>query len=105
MVFLLIQKNLAKMGITKQQSRRAHPIDGKILMEILMLAINAILQFIYLAHDAKGFRECTESIYMTSIGIAAFVLFASLIVKMNEVFEFIDEADKTVEETKSKFRV
>lgn len=103
MVFLLIQKNLAKMGITKPQSQRARPFSVKILMEILMLGINAILQFIFLVHDASGFRECTESIYMTSIAIVTFVCFASLIFKTNEIYEFIAVADRTVEETKSKF--
>lgn len=102
MVFLLTQKNLTKMGISKRQSQQAYPFSVKILMEILMLGLNAIVQFIFLVHDASGFRECTESIYMTSIGMVSFVCFASLIFKMTEIYKFVDVADQTVEETKSK---
>lgn len=103
MVFLLIQKNLAKIGISKQQSQQAHPFNGKILIGTVVLGINAILQFIFLAHDAHGFRELTESIYMTSIGIAIFICYVSFAFKIDEIYGFIDVADGTVEETKSMY--
>lgn len=102
MVFLLIQRNLAKIGIKKQQSQQAHPFNGKVLIGTVVLFMNAILQFIYLVHDAHGFREFTESIYMTSIGISTFICYVSLALKADEIYGFIDVADNTVEETKSK---
>lgn len=61
MVFLLIQTNLAKIGISKPQLQQAHPFNGKILIGTVVFGINAIVQFIFLVQDAEGFRGYTES--------------------------------------------
>lgn len=56
MIFKLIQKNFAFIGITVEQSIQAHPFNGRILFGFLLCGVNIFHQYMFLFTEARGFR-------------------------------------------------
>lgn len=54
---------------------------------------------VFLVYVAKSFEEYTNSIYITSVSVALFVTLSFLVRRMANLFEFIDNLDKIVDES------
>lgn len=89
MIFKLVQKNLVILGISKKQS--IYSFYGKALIGFLLLGINVLSHFQFLSHDDITFEEYTESLYMTTIAVLSLLCYASMILKNEEYFDFIDK--------------
>lgn len=102
MLFELIQKNFAIIGITLEQSMQTHPFNGRILFGFLLLSMNIFHQYMFLFKEACGFREHIESIYMASIGTVSFVCFATVVFKMDLLFKLIKKTEEMIIKSESK---
>lgn len=94
MIFQLVQRNLSILGISKLDSDRSFRI--KVLIGCFLQATHIAIRLIFLFHEANGFREYSESIFMISVTVVDFWAYANLVYKRKELFEFIDGSEKLV---------
>lgn len=104
MLFVLIQKNFAVMGITFEQSTQVHSFNERIRLGFLILGMNIFHQYMYILDEANGFQEYTESIYMASIGTVSFLCFSTVVFKMARLFELIKKAEELIAKSESKLK-
>lgn len=86
------------MGITKNPSEQ---ILAKILI-LIAFGLNVISQYINISIAPNTFEEYTECIYFTSVGTMIFVIYIIVIFEREKLFEFIDEIEKTLQNSEGK---
>lgn len=99
-LFQITQKNLAILGIDRNQSTQKHPFNGRILLGFFLFGLFIILTSTFFFHEASSFREYTETIYTLSGTIACTVAFTSTIFKMKMLFNFIAMSENIVDISK-----
>lgn len=104
MLFELVQKNFAIMGITLTQSMQVNSFNGRIRFGFILLGMNIFHQYMYILNEAHGFQEYTESIYMASIGTVSFLCFSTVVFKMTRLFELIKKAEELIAKSESKLK-
>lgn len=87
------------LGITAQ----SHAFNMRNLLTILVFGIMLFIVGEFLFCEASGFKEYTESIYISSIILAIFVTFIFVIWNKENIFLFIDCFEKTAETSKYQF--
>lgn len=97
-IFQTVQKNLAILGISSMQSNQAF-YNRKYLLYLLLSGSLIIMNCVFLIYVAKSFKEYTDSIYITSVSIALFISLSFLIRRMRNLFEFIDNLEKIVDDS------
>lgn len=90
LVFGIFQKNAALIGIDPHQLERNHPFNTKNLMCFFVLGILTIFSDLYFIFIASTFGEYTQSVYITSMSNAVFLVFTIAIWQMSSLFQFID---------------
>lgn len=95
-VFQTTQKNFAMMGISRKLATQAYPLNVRILMGFLILYSLAIFNLIYTIYYAKTFAEYTQSVYVFSLGALIILALFIVILKVNKLFELIDNCNSIV---------
>lgn len=96
-IFQPALKFLATHGITPQN----HPFNWRNLLILVVFVIGLILICSFLFVVASTFKEYTESIYVSSVGILIFSMYLNVIWNKANIFQFIDCWEKIAD--KSKF--
>lgn len=89
-----VRRNYAILGISPtHQSTQKYPFDGKVLFGFLLFGCTIILQLAYIFRVASGFMEYMECICENSGTIVMFIAFATIVLKLNLLFESIDDIE------------
>lgn len=91
--FKAIQKSFAMIGITPELATQPYPCNGRISFGILLCGSCNICMCMYIIDDVETFFEYTKSIYVLSAGIDITFSLITKILKVNEIFEFINRSD------------
>lgn len=95
-----LQKNFAKLGITPKLLTQTYSFDIKMLVPFLVLIIGVSFVVVYICNYAESFVVYTEGIFMGSAGAAMAFLLMFLIIKVNELFEFINSSEEMLNKSK-----
>lgn len=98
-IFVSNQECLAKMGVTRDQSVQSRSFNMDVAWQLLKFCICVISMVHFLAFEASGFREYTESIYFTSATISIAYIFLVFVWNMTDFFNFIDGWEKCAEQS------
>lgn len=94
-VLQLVQKNFATAGIVPQLASQPYLLNRRVKLGFLTLGLAVSCNFTYTFSEANAFIEYTQSIFMSSLTIiVSFALF-SMVIKVNELFKFINDLDDT----------
>lgn len=88
------------MGFCSDRSIQKYPFNGKILIGLLFYAFNLISDFIFLWFEAKSVRQYLDIIYMAATIMTFAANFTIVVLKTNEMFEFIQKSEKIVNKSK-----
>lgn len=91
--FELIPKKLATAGITASLTDQSYPLNGAILCGFLSFGSGI---YFTTAYDAETFAEYTHSVYVCSLFTLITFVLLILILKVKQLFEFIDRTDDLV---------
>lgn len=100
MFFELIQYYLAIVGIDSDHANRKCLLNKRNVTVITIFVVTAIFKIMYFVHEAKTFVEYTESLYVISTLFAAIFSFAIIIWKMPQLFEFMNDFECSINESK-----
>lgn len=95
-IFQPTEKFLESVGITLQ-SRSLNVRSSSVIMAFIVM-LTLVCAFLFC--EASNFREYTESIYISSVTIAAFLTYVSVIWKKESIFQFNDCFEEIVETSK-----
>lgn len=87
------QKNLAMLGIIPKLVTQSCPLSGKILSGFLLLSTSSAFVCVYIINDAKTFIDYTQSVYIASVGILLFFEMLILILKVEELYKFVNRCN------------
>lgn len=90
--FQSVQKTLTTLGIN--QNRNAF-ID-RVLIAYYVFCSSSILSCVFFFTEAESFREYMDSIYTVTANIAVTFCFTYIIIKMDQLFQYIDDSQKIV---------
>lgn len=90
LLFQLVQKRFAFLGITSHQSMQKNPFSITLLATFLSYILAIISYNVYLFSVATTFWEYINNIYLNSAATTIVVCFVILVFNMNKFFEFID---------------
>lgn len=88
-IFQTVEKKLAILGFTPNQSLETNLLNKKILMGALILAVSILSLFAFLFRLANTFMEYTKSAYLIATTIATIVCFVSVVFKMQNLFDIM----------------
>lgn len=94
-VFETFQKNAIFIGINANQLERSHSFNTRSLQCFLVLGVLSIFSDIYFIRLANSFREYTQSVYITTMSNAVFLVFSIAIWQMEALFRFIDDVNQS----------
>lgn len=88
-IFYTIQKNFEILGISANQSLQKCPLNERILLGFVLLAMCLFSFLLYVFNEANSFMEYTQSVYLT--GAVVLISFTNVIVviQMKKLFDFI----------------
>lgn len=99
-VFQSIQKNFALMGISPKLVAQSYPFNVRIFAYFLSVMSGITLTCVYIFTDAKTVSEYMQTIYVASAGIFDVFTLLILILKVDQLFEFINRLDNVVNMSK-----
>lgn len=94
-VFEIFQKNAIFIGIHANQLKRNHSFNKQNVQCFCVLGVLSIFSDFYFIRSANSFREYTQSVYITSMSNAVFLVFSIAIWQMESLFQFIDDVDQS----------
>lgn len=99
-LFQSVQSNLAVCGIFPIQSVPTQSgFNWKMFKVAFFQGLECVLSCLFFVYGAHTFREYTVAIYMTSATIMVTLYFVILVLKMAQLFEFIDSFEKIINES------
>lgn len=93
------QKNMEFGGLIRDQSA----FNNTQLRTFFISAVFLTLQIVYPLHVANTPRQYLDSIFMTAAGYLIFISFMSIALKTTEVFNFIDDLEQRINDSKRCF--
>lgn len=84
------------MGITPSLADQSCPLNGIILFGFFILVSVIYCSIVFIVLDAGTFAEYTQAVYTGSLGTLIIFGLLILIIKVKNLFEFIDNTDKLV---------
>lgn len=90
--FQAVRQNLVKIHVSADQRWS----DNQLLFHICECIFAIILQCIYLFCVANTPEELMNSIFMTTAAILVFISYLSILLKIAEIFFFMDTIEKIV---------
>lgn len=103
--FQTIQKSFAIAGFDRNLVTQSVPLNGKILLCFSLLGLGITFICVYTFNNAESFSEYTQSIYMTTAGILVSSTLIVLILKVKNVFEFINHFDSIINTSELDFEI
>lgn len=100
MIFDLIQKNFATIGIEPCLATQLYPLNGRIFIGFLILVSGTICDLIYFFKEAKTFAEHTQSMYTCTMGAEIALYLLILILQVDKLFELINGCDSLAHTSK-----
>lgn len=104
-IFQEIQKNFATLGISPGLSIQPYPLNGKILMEFLILHLALICGFRFTFYEAKTFAEYTQSTYMGAAVALCILCLLIIILNAKNMFKYINGVENIANTGEWKFNV
>ena len=95
-----IRENLAIIGLSSHQSTQKYPFNARNLTSLFFQFLNIGCNFGYLMYEAKDLMEITDSMFLTITAILTVSIFINLNWRMKQLFEFIDNLERTVDKSK-----
>lgn len=83
-IFESTVKFLESVGITL----KSRPFNLRSSLSAMVFAVTVMLACVFLFREASGFKQYTESIYVSSVAVAAFLTFLSVVWKKENIFQF-----------------
>lgn len=90
------------MGIVPNQTMQTRSIHAIFSLFYLM---NCILLSIFLVHEANSTEEYMGGGFLTAVSILTLICYIILTFEMKKLFEYIDSAEKIVEQSEYKLKV
>lgn len=90
------RKYYALVGITSILAKRAHPFNGSILCDFLVLGSCIFCTFVFVIFDAETFAEYTQAIYTSSIAMQIMFTLLITISKVDKLFGLIHGCDNLI---------
>lgn len=90
--FQLVRKTLTILGINPNR----HAFIDKLLIAFGLFYSSSILSCVFFFIEAETFREYTESIYTLTANIAITFCFTYIIIKMDQLFQYIEDCQRIV---------
>lgn len=90
-VFELIRKDFVAIGITPNLRSQSYPLNGKVLMGLLVLILFFISNLMYTIYEANTFIEYTQSSYMCSLTITILLVLMITLLNVSKFFNLFDE--------------
>lgn len=100
-VFKLIQVYFIELGVNANQSVRSHPFNAKNVMVLIIFILSILSNLIYLIGFATTFEEYTSCLNLIASLVVCFMVFAIIVWKMKELFEFIKLLDHMIQKSKN----
>lgn len=97
------QKYFAALGIGPDLATQPHPINLKLFIGGIILAITYILVVIYVFSEAETFVEYTRSIYICAFFNVIISVLLTIILNVKTLYELIDIMDAIINTGKWKF--
>lgn len=98
LLFRIIQTKFGILGVTLAQSMQELPFNRRIIL-VYFIHGNALASGVtFLLKKANTFEEYTNNIYMTSASAMIMFCYTIVVSRMAKLFEFINEAEKTVDQ-------
>lgn len=101
--FKAIQKNFKDLGISRNLATQSYPLNGKIFKVFLLFCSGTAFICVYISNYAETFFEYTQSIYVASIGLLTTFVLAILILKVKQLFEYINRSEDMLNMSKCWF--
>ena len=89
-LFGTFQKNAYLIGIDSDQFKKSHPFNARNVLCFFILGTLCVFSDLYFIRIASTFGEYTQSVYITSMSNAVFLVFTIAIWQMHELFQFIN---------------
>lgn len=90
MVFQLLQKNFAAIGISRNLVDQKYPLNWKILLGFFALTLFFISNLMYTIREAKTFTEYNQSMYMSAITVTNICGLLIVVLSAAKFFNLID---------------
>lgn len=95
-IFESLQRNFAYAGIAANLARQSYPFNGAVTFGLLFLGFDIVSLLLFIAYDAEQFDEYTQAVNNLSVLTLITVALLILIVKIKQLFEFIDSGNDLV---------
>lgn len=98
-LFRTFRTNFNRIGISANEPI----INRKSVLSYLFFGLNSIFYFAFLFHEAKSFREYTDSIYMTTATLLFAISFTIVSLIGHKIFSLIEFAEKFFGESELQY--
>lgn len=95
-----VRNDFLVLGLNPNPSNRMCPFNARNGIRLVMLAYGMIAQTIYLCAIASGFREYTDCIFGLTAIVGAGTVFAMMMFKSWQFFDFFDDMEEAVNGSK-----
>lgn len=95
-VFPILLKNFATLGISPNLATQAYRLNGRIFMGFLVLGSLIYCTFVFVMYDANAFVEYVQAVYACSFGTLILLSLAIAILKVEKIFELINDFDSLI---------
>lgn len=103
--FQTAQKIFATLGIRPSFAMQPYPFNVRILIGSLILGATMICNLLYVLNDAKTFAEYTQCAYYLTTELLVLFYLLVVILKVKNIFEFIDSCDRLVNTSEYRKRI
>ena len=102
-LFQSVQKSFAVLGITPNESIRTDPYNRNIWKSFIVYSLTNVLNFAFFFLEANSFREYTEILFVYSCTMTIFIGFAIAAIQKKKLFNYINNCEKTINESEFDF--
>lgn len=105
MIFRLVQRNLAILGISRAQSKFTFYV--KVFAGYLLLGSGIAVHFRFLFRDDVTFEEYTQSLNVTTMTVMSTLCFTIMVLEKAKFFKHIDNLESKIQlfiQSESKFK-
>lgn len=92
-ILQLVQKNLASLGIYLNSANKVQQLNGKILIDFLMLTTAISWALTYAFIDAETFTEYNQSIYVCTSFVLITSVLAITVVNSTKLYKIINNCE------------
>lgn len=104
-VFQLIQKKFATVGISPNLVTQSYPLNGKVILGILLLTISFSCNLMFFFYKAKTFAEYTESMHMSSMAALISLIFVIVLLNVRKLFDLINDCENVANSSELKIDI